>query len=522
MTSRRDFLAGVTGLGVSGILAADLPADDRKDQGGTGKEPQSKPTMSMVVETVFTEGLAQLSYLIGDKVTGRATVIDPRRDVEVYIELARKHKLTITHALETHIHADFVSGCRELADRTGTAKVFLSAEGGAEYGFPHEKLRDGDKIDLGRVVLTAKHTPGHTPEHMSFVAAENVRPDTPFAVFSGDCLFADSVGRPDLLGESQTGGLAKELFRSVREFYLKLPDDVRVHPGHGAGSPCGANISDRLVTTIGYERKHNPALQIADEAKFIEFVLFTAPPEPRYYKRMKQVNAKGPEVLGRLPTCPPLPARAFERAVGKGGVQLVDNRQMLAFGGGHIAGAMNIGPRAELSIWAGWMLEPDQPIYLVLPKDSDLPEVQRQLLRVGYTKFGGYLLGGMEEWDNAGLPLAGLSQMTVHDLKKALPPKDLQVLDVRTPGEWQGGHVPGVTYIFLPELEKKAGRLDKTKPVAVYCDSGYRASLAASLLRRRGFADVRNVPGSWKAWKAAGYEVEKPKERKKASETDLT
>ena len=517
--SRRNFLTAAAGVGLGGILSDSFRALGAEPDGATTKQ---KPSATMVFETVFTEGLAQLSYLIGDKATGKAAVIDPRRDVDVYIELARKHKLSITHALETHIHADLVSGCRELADRTGTAKIYVSAEGGAEYGFPHEKLKDGDKIDLGRVILTAKHTPGHTPEHMSYLAAEGNRPDRPFAVFSGDCLFADSVGRPDLLGDDKSDKLAKELFRSVREFFLKLDDDVRVHPGHGAGSPCGANISDRLVTTIGYERQHNPALQFADEAKFVEYVLFSAPPEPRYYKRLKLVNAKGPEVLGRLPTCPALPPQAFERAVGKGGVQLVDNRQMLGFGGGHIAGALNIGPRAELSIWAGWLLEPEKPIFLVLPKDTDLPEVQRQLLRVGYTQFGGYLLGGMEEWDNKALPLTALAQMTVHDLKKALPPRDLQVLDVRTPGEWQDGHVPGATYIFLPELEKKLDRLDKTKPVAVYCDSGYRASLGASLLLRHGFKDVRNVPGSWKAWKAAGYEVEKPKARKKASETDLS
>ena len=517
MSSRREFIAGVGGIGLGGLVlntsarAADTP-----------QPPKEKPTMSMVFETVFTEGVAHLSYLIGDKATGRAAVIDPRRDVEVYVELARTHKLTITHVLETHIHADFVSGSRELADRTGTARIVLSAEGGAKYGFETQKLKDGDKIDLGRVILTARHTPGHTPEHMSYLAAEGNRPDHPFAVFSGDCLFADSVGRPDLLGDDQTQGLAKQLYRSLYDFFLKLGDDVRVHPAHGAGSPCGANIGDRLVTTIGYERRNNPALQFKDEAKFIGYVLFTAPPEPRYYPRMKTVNAHGPEVLGRLPTCPPLPPKAFAEAVKKGDVQLVDNRQMLAFGGGHAAGALNIGPRAELSIWAGWMLDPEKPVFLVLPKDTDLPEVERQFVRVGYTKFGGYLLGGMEEWDNHALPIAAVAQMTVHDLNKALPPADLQVLDVRTPGEWQDGHVPGATYIFLPELAKKAGRLAKDKPVAVYCDSGYRASLAAGLLLRMGFKDVRNVVGSWKAWKAAGYAAEKPKERKKASDTDLS
>ena len=473
---------------------------------------------TMVCETVFTEGVAHLSYLIGDKATGKAAVIDPRRDIDVYVELARKNKLSISHVLETHIHADFVSGTRELVDRTGTAKAVLSVEGGAKYGFEMEKLRDGDTIDLGRVILTAKHTPGHTPEHMSFLAAESDRPDTPFAVFSGDTLFADSVGRPDLLGDKQAQSLAKKLFATLRDFYLKLPDGVRVHPAHGAGSPCGADIADRLVTTIGYERVHNQALQFTDEAAFVEFALSTAPPEPVYYPRMKKINAEGPEVLHRLPTCPALVAKEFQKAVVAKGSQVVDNRQMLAFGGGHIEGAMNIGPLAELSIWAGWMLDPEKPIFLVLPKDADLPEVQRQLLRVGYTKFGGYLLGGMEEWDSAGLPLARLPQMTVHEIKARAA--DVQVLDVRSPEEWEDGHIPGAQYLFLPELEKKARRLSKAKPVAVYCDSGYRASLGASVLLRNGFTDVRNVPGSWKAWKASGYEIEKPTEDKKASDTD--
>jgi len=473
---------------------------------------------TMIMETVFTEGVAHLSYLIGDKATGKAAVIDPRRDVDVYLELARKNKVSITHVLETHIHADFVSGTRELVDRTGSAKAVLSVEGGAKYGFECEKLKDGDKIDLGRVILTAKHTPGHTPEHMSFLAAEGNRPETPFAVFSGDTLFADSVGRPDLLGASQSEKLAHQLFASLREFYLKLPDGVRVHPGHGAGSPCGADIADRLVTTIGYERAHNKALQITDEAAFVEFALNTAPPEPVYYKRMKKINAEGPEVLGRLPTCPAVVAKEFQKAVAAKGSQLVDNRQSLAFGGGHIKGAMSIGPHPELSIWAGWMLDPEKPIFLVLQKDADLPEVQSQLLRVGYTKFGGYLLGGMDEWANAALPLTRLPQMTVHEVNERA--SDVQVLDVRSPEEWEDGHIPDAQYIFLPELEKKSDRLNKKKPVAVYCDSGYRASLAASLLLADGFTEVRNVPGSWKAWKASEYKIEKPAEDKKASDTD--
>ena len=475
---------------------------------------------TMVIETVFTEGVAHLSYLIGDRATGKAAVIDPRRDVDIYMQIANQHKLSITHALETHIHADFVSGTRELCDRTGSAKAVLSAEGGAKYGFECDKLKDGDKIDLGRVILTAIHTPGHTPEHMSYLASEGNRPEQPFAVFSGDCLFADSVGRPDLLGDDATGGLAKQLYKSVYEFYLKLSDDVRVHAAHGSGSPCGANISDRLTSTIGYERRNNEALQFNDEESFIDFVLFNAPPEPTYYPRMKEINAEGPEILRRLPTCPPLPPKEFAAAIKKGNAQLVDNRHMRAFGGGHIAGAFNIGPRAELSIWAGWVLDTDTPLLLVLTKEADLAEVLQQLLRVGYTKFAGYLLGGMEQWDNIALPATKLDQMSVHELRDALPADDIQVVDVRSPDEWQKGHMPGATYIFLPELARKAKRLDKKHPVAIYCDSGYRASLAASILQQNGFPKVHNIPGGWKAWKAAEYAIEMPDEQKKASDTD--
>ena len=376
---------------------------------GSGQDPvpegaETPSPKSLVFETIFTDGLAHLSYLIGDQETGRAAVIDPRRDVDVYLDLAREKGVVITHAIETHNHADFVSGCRELAVRSGTARVYLSVEGGMEYDFDHEPLHDGDTIDLGRVLLTARHTPGHTPEHLAYLFAEARRRDRPFGVFSGDCLFADSVGRPDLAGDDRSRNLAGQLFRSIREVFLKLEDGVRVHPAHGAGSPCGANIGDRLVTTIGYERRFNPALQLADEGKFVAFVLDSAPPEPTYYRRTKKVNARGPEVLVSLPTARPLHPGEFRKAA-EGDVQLVDNRQMLAFGGGHIEGAMNIGPRPELSIWAGWMLDPDRPILLVLREDSDLSRVVTQLVRVGFTQFAGYLLGGMEAWANAGMPM---------------------------------------------------------------------------------------------------------------------
>jgi hydroxyacylglutathione hydrolase len=466
---------------------------------------------------VRTDGLAHLSYLIGDRSLGQAVVIDPRRDVDTYLDLARRHHVTITHAVETHIHADFVSGSRELAARTGTAKVYVSVEGGAHYGFTHEPLRDGARVELGAVTLTAMHTPGHTPEHLAYLATDKGKP---WGFFSGDFLFADSVGRPDLLGAAQTPGLARALFRSLRTALPPLPDAVPLYPAHGAGSPCGANICDRQ-STIGHERRHNPALQFTDESAFLDWVLRTAPPMPRYYPRMKRINAQGPEVLNGLPAVEWLEPLAFQRRLAAGDVQLIDNRQMLAFGGGHIAGAWNLGPRAELSLWAGWMLDPEKPIALVLPRDGDLPEVLRQLLRVGFTNFAGCLQGGMEAWVTAALPVQCLAQVPVHALNKLLPSRDFQLLDVRTPHEWDEGHLPGARYLFLGDLPEKLRNLNPDKPVVVYCASGYRSSLAASLLQAGGFREVRNVPGGYTAWTATGAPtVNPPDASKKASDTE--
>jgi hydroxyacylglutathione hydrolase len=459
--------------------------------------------MSLRFEQFLTEGIAQLSYLVGDDDNGAAAVIDPRADVDIYVKAARKYKLSITHVFETHIHADFVSGARELAARTG-AGIYLSKEGGARYGFEHESIKDGDTFEFGSVRMTCRFTPGHTPEHMSYLLAEKDNPDKPWSVLSGDSLFVSSAGRPDLLGEDQSEKLANQLFDTLRDFYLRLADHVLLYPGHGHGSPCGADIGDRLVGSIGYERFTNKFLQIEDRKAFVEYALSTAPPTPRYYPRMKQVNAEGPKVLGTLPTVPGLPPDRFKKAHESGRNVLVDTRSMLAFGGGHIPGALNIGSRPELSIWAGWMLDPKQPILLVLDEDSELEDVVALFVRTGHIHFAGYLVGGMKAWDNAGLPLAKVPQMTVHELKDA---DGGQILDVRAPSEWQDGHVPGAEHHFLPELRQHARSLDRNKRTIVYCDSGYRASLGASVLQAEGFREVHNVPGSWQAWQSAGLPV---------------
>ena len=462
--------------------------------------------MSLVFERIQTEGIAELSYLLGDDSDGVAAVFDPTPDVEKYVELAREKKVSITHIFETHIHADLVSGSRELCARLQSAKVYVSHEGDARYGFDHEKLEDGDQFTFGKTLVTVRHTPGHTPEHVSYLVAEKDHPDTPWGVLTGDSLFVNSAGRPDLLGSSETEELTQKLFKTLREFYLALPDSVMIFPAHGHGSPCGADIGDRLESTIGYERKFNPYLQIPDYEKFREHTQSSAPPVPKYYPLMKKVNAKGPKILGNLPRVPGLPAKAFKEAVDKKAGVLVDTRMMLGFGGGHIKGALSIGGTPMLSIWAGWLLEPDEPILLVIDKDSQIDEIVKLFLRTGYTEFAGYLVGGMKAWDNAGFELEEVGQMTVHEVKDA--GAALQIIDVRAPTEWEKGHIPGARHIFLPELRKKVGELDRARPTAVYCDSGYRASIGASILKQEEFECVCNVPGSWQAWKKAKFPIE--------------
>ena len=462
--------------------------------------------MSLVFARIQTEGIAELSYLLGDDSDGVAAVFDPTPDVDKYVALAREKKVSITHLFETHIHADLVSGARELCDRVASAKIYVSHEGDARYGFDHEKVKDGDSFTFGKTIVTARHTPGHTPEHVSYVVAEKDHPDTPWGVLTGDSIFVSSAGRPDLLGSGETEKLTKQLFETLRGFYLTLPDSVMIFPAHGHGSPCGADIGDRLESTIGYERKFNPFLQFTDFEKFKEHALSTAPPLPKYYPLMKKLNAKGPEVLGNLPRVPGLPPKAFDEAVRKKEGVLVDTRMMLAFGGGHIAGALNIGGSPMLSIWAGWLLDPDEPVLLVLESDSEVDEIVKLFIRTGYTKFAGYLVGGMKAWDNAGLPLAEVGQMTVHEIKDA--GSRLQIIDVRAPSEWKQGHVPGARHIFLSDLREKSREIDREKPTAVYCDSGYRASIGTSILKQEGFACVCNVPGSWQAWKKAKLPIE--------------
>ncbi|MFT6533758.1 MAG: hydroxyacylglutathione hydrolase [Limimaricola cinnabarinus] len=462
--------------------------------------------MTLRFEQILADGVAECSYLLGDDAAHVCAIVDPRPDVEIYLAAARRFGLAITHVFETHIHADFMSGARELVDRLGgQAKLYVSTEGGAEYGFEHEAVRDGDAFAFGGLRMKARFTPGHTPEHMSYFLYDGDT-DTPWGVLSGDAFFVDSVGRPDLMGDDQTEELTEKLFHTVRDVFMALPDDVIIYPCHGAGSACGPDIGDRMSSTIGYERRFNDYAKIESLEAFRKVMQADAPPVPTHYPRLKKVNAKGPEVLRNLPRVPPLTVEQFAQAAGNG-AQILDVRDMMGFGAGHVKGALNIGARPELSVWAGWLLDPERPIHLVLNEDAELPDVVKLLWRTGFADFGGYLAGGMSAWREAGQAFAQIPQISVHELREA---DDITPLDVRKPDEWEGGHVPGATHAFLGELREKLDGLDRSKAYATYCASGFRASIASSLLAAHGFGDIRNVPGSWKAWSAAGYETEIP------------
>lgn len=464
--------------------------------------------MTLRFEQILADGVAECSYLLGDDTAHVCAVVDPRPDVDVYIETARRFGMAITHVFETHIHADFLSGARELVDRLGgQAKLCVSTEGGAEYGFEHDPVRDGDEFAFGGMRMQARFTPGHTPEHMSYLLFDGSK-KTPWGVLSGDAFFVDSVGRPDLLGDHQTDELTEKLFHTVRDVFMALPDDVIVYPCHGAGSACGPDIGDRMSSTIGYERRFNSYAQISDLKTFKNAILNDAPPVPTHYPRMKKVNAEGPEVLRNLPRIAPLSVAEFATQA-EGGAQLLDLRDMMAFGSGHLTGSLNIGLQPELSVWAGWLLDPERPIFLVAENDGMVSDALRLLWRTGFTDFGGYLAGGISAWREAGMELRQIPQMSVHDLKAS---EGITPLDVRKPSEWAAGHIPGAAHAFLGELRGRMKDLGKAAPYATYCASGFRASIASSLLAAKGFTNIRNVPGSWKAWTAAGYPSEEESE----------
>ncbi len=461
--------------------------------------------MAFVLEQINAEGLAQLSYLVGDDEAGLVAAIDPRRDVDVYLETARQRGVRISHIVETHIHADFVSGARELAAKTGAPILGGKTQ---DYQFDVKPLQDGDELAVGGVTLRALHTPGHTPEHVSLMMCDQKQGAEPFGVLTGDTLFNLDVGRPDLLGEGTKKRLAAQLYDSLFAKLLPLGDRLEIYPAHGAGSACGRAIGDRHQSTIGNERLFNKALQPRSKDEFVSWLLGSMPEPPRFYARLKKLNAQGAPVRGALPFVPPLQPQEFQKLGAAQNAAIIDTRSMLAFAGGHIPGSINIALQPEFPNWVGWMIDPQKTLFLVLESQRDLSLAAQHLFRLGYDNVGGYLHDGMSAWQNAALPLQRTGEWTVYELNARKADAGIAVLDVRSDEEWKDGHVPRAKHIYVPHLEEHIDKLDRNSTIVTYCGSGYRASIAASLLQKRGFENIINVPGSWNAWMKAGLPVE--------------
>jgi hydroxyacylglutathione hydrolase len=461
----------------------------------------------MFFKQFYLESLGHASYFVGSEETGEALVLDVRRDVETYFAEAREQEMRIRYACDTHQHNDYVTGICELPER---ADVQLLAGARSELGYPVRPMEDGERLDIGEVSFEFLHTPGHTPEHISLVVTDRSRGEEPALLFSGGALLVGDVARPDLLGgEDETRRAAQTFCRTLQDKVLTLPDFVEVFPTHVAGSLCGGSIGSRLSTTIGYERRMNQLLRgLSSTDAFVKqcMDLTDLPAVPPYWPRMRKLNTEGPPLLGVLADPPPLGVQQFERLCGDGAIVL-DCRSPEAFSA-HIPGALNVAVGNSFATWAGSVLPADRDILLVLDRAEDLWEVCWQLLRIGYDLPRGWLAGGMLAWRTAGRPIDVLPQWTVHELRRAIEQeRDLLVLDVRQPAEWTEGRIAGATHITGAEIVQSVDQLPTDRPVAVICGSGFRSSVAASVLKAHGHRRVYNVLGGMTGWQAEGLET---------------
>ncbi len=451
----------------------------------------------MYFEQFYLSCLAHASYMIGSN--GEAAVVDPQRDVDIYLEAAEEQKLKIRHIFETHLHADFVSGHKELAARTG-AKIYIGAR--AEARFPHIALTDGFQLKLGTVGIRVLETPGHTPESLCIVLTDEAKSREPWSVLTGDTLFIGDVGRPDLSSTHTAQQLAGLLYDSLHQKLLALPDSVLVYPAHGAGSLCGRNMRADRSSTIGTERLTNYALQIKSREEFIQQLTTNLPTRPDYFLQDAEINRSGAGALTDLLPLPVLtPAEVKSRLAQ--GANALDVRPADQFAAGHVPGSINIALSGQFASWAGNILGLDADPILIADSETHIEEARTRLARVGIEGVRGYLSGGVSAWQKAGLPLAVTPQISAQELDEKLRDRRIHLLDVRREGEWQAGHIPQAKWHALDVFPHQLPAIDDTQPLAVHCKSGYRSMIACSLLERAGHQNVINVIGGYDAWHAA-------------------
>jgi glyoxylase-like metal-dependent hydrolase (beta-lactamase superfamily II)/rhodanese-related sulfurtransferase len=463
----------------------------------------------MYFKQFYLACLAHASYLIGS--AGEAVVVDPQRDVDQYIEEAEAQGLKIKYVIETHLHADFVSGHRELASRTGAEIVFGEKAGAA---FSHLPVKDGDELTIGTVRLRILETPGHTPESICLLINDSEHPAAAQKLLTGDTLFIGDVGRPDLAGAKgyTSQDMAAMMYDSLHGKLLKLPDETEVYPAHGAGSMCGKNLSNETSSTIGQQRKFNYALQPMTKEEFVNIMTADLPPAPAYFAKDAEINRAGAQPLESLAPVASLTAAEVCRLASQGHV-ILDVRSAAEFGAGHIPGSLNIGLGGQFASWAGSLIPIEAAIVIVAESDAKVNEARMRLARVGLENVKGYLAGGVNAWQEAGLDLAMVPQISVAELKELIEARpDLLIIDVRRPSEYESGHAPRAITAPLASLREHLPdlKLKATQQTAVICAGGYRSSAATSILQQLGFTNLLNVTGGTKAWIDAGYDVESP------------
>ncbi|MEV4883997.1 MBL fold metallo-hydrolase [Chitinophaga ginsengisegetis] len=464
----------------------------------------------MYFQHIYDKSLAQGSYFIGCQKAGVAAVIDPKRDVDTYLEIAQEQKMQITHILETHIHADFLSGSRELAALTG-AGIYLSDEGGPEwqYEFDHIGLRDGSRIQVGNLELTVLHTPGHTPESISFLLTDKPASEVPVMLFTGDFVFVGDVGRPDLLekaagmkGTEITG--AHQLFASLKKFSA-LPGFVQVWPGHGAGSACGKALGAVPSTTTGYELIRNPAFRFEqDEEGFVQYLLADQPEPPAYFAMMKRLNKINRPLLTQVPELKEIGKDELKAALDKG-YKLIDTRNKAAFAAGYIPGSINIQNNNSFNTWAGWFLDYETP-FILLADPSELNELTRKLMRIGLDNIHGYI-PSVKVWEDTGGKLEKASVIAIEDFKNLYQSNGIQVVDLRGATEYSSGHIKGADHVFIGTLLNNLDKVSKDKKVVIHCQGGDRATIAYSLLAQKGYNNVLNFSDGMNKWIQEGNPV---------------
>lgn len=451
----------------------------------------------MYFEQFYLGCLAHASYMLASE--GEAIVVDPQRDVELYLKAAADHGITIKHIFESHLHADFVSGHRELAARTG-AKIYMGAQAGATL--PHVPVHDDFVLKFGKASIRVLETPGHTPESICLVVTDEEKSPAPWAVLTGDTLFIGDVGRPDLSPKHTPVQLAGLLYDSLHNKLMKLADNVLVYPAHGAGSLCGKNMRADRSSTIGTERLTNYALQIKSRQDFVAQLTSNLPARPEYFSKDAEINRTGATALSELP-----PLRALTpaelNAMLENGALALDVRPNDEFAAAHVPGSVNIALSGQFASWAGTVLGLTAHPVLIAATDEQLEEARLRMARVGIEVLDGYLHGGVNAWKRAGLPIGTLAQISVVDLEARLQSGELQVLDVRRAPEWEAGHIENATWWPLDNFNVSAPEMDRDLPIAVHCKSGYRSVIAGSLLQRAGFKNVVNVIGGFDAWQQA-------------------